>query len=682
MRKYKNNNKKYNINKRITILEILIVSIFIVMLGRICYLNILRGDYYKMLLTNMTNVYVYGDSTPRGRIYDRNMKLLVDNKAVKSIYYKKEKNITINEEIELAYFMSSKINLDYNNVTDRVLKEFFILKHPDISNKKIKASELEDLKNRKLTEDDIYELKIKRITKDDLKLFNTRDKKSAYLYYLMNKGYSYDEKIIKKDVSDKEYAYISENISTLKGFKTKLEWERKYLYGDTLRNIFGKVSESNKMPEEDLKYYLSLGYSRDDRVGLTGLEKQYESILKGTKDKYKVMEDNSLKLVEKGSRGSDIVLSIDIDLQLELEKMLEQEVIKTKKEANTDFYTGSFITMQKPSTGEIYAMLGEQVYYDKNKYKTYNYEEGNMLMTITPGSVVKGASMIVGYNNKAIDIGTSFYDNCIYLYNLPEKCSWKTLGYVNDLQALQYSSNVYQYLTAMRVGGFTYYPHKKLKINEDAFNKYRSIYYQFGLGTKTGIDYPKEETGYKGTSKAGDLLINFAIGQYDTYTPLQLSQYISTVANDGTRIKPRFLKSVLDKDQKVIYENETVKINKVETKEKYMKRIQKGFRLVMTNGTGAGYIKYEYDPAGKTGTSESMIDVDNDGVVDNETVSNNFITYAPFNKPIVSIMTSSPNVQNPKRGEYKSDINYRLMEKSSNIFFKYYTKNGERRKNV
>ncbi len=681
MRKYKNN-KKYNINKRITILEILIVSIFIVIFGRICYLNILRGDYYKMLLNNMTNVYVYGNSTPRGRIYDRNMKLLVDNKAIKSIYYQKEKNITTNEEIELAYFISNKINLDYDNISDRIIKEFFILKYPDISNKKIKSSELEDLKNRKLTEEDIYELKIKRIDQEDLKLFNTRDKKSAYLYYLMNNGYSYEEKIIKKDVTDKEYAYISENISTLKGFKTKLEWERKYLYGDTLRNIFGKVSESNKIPAEDLKYYLSLGYSRDDRVGLTGLEKQYESILKGTKDKFKVMEDNSLKLVEKGSRGNDIVLSIDIDLQLELENMLEKEVIKTKNEANTDFYTGSFITMQKPTTGEIYAMLSEQVYYDKNKYKTYNYEEGNMLTTVTPGSVVKGASMIVGYNNRAIDIGASFYDHCIYLYNLPEKCSWRTLGYVNDLQALQYSSNVYQYMTAMKVGGFTYSPHKKLKINEDAFNKYRSVYYQFGLGTKTGIDYPKEETGYKGTSKAGDLLINFAIGQYDTYTPLQLSQYISTIANDGIRIKPRFLKSVLDKEQKVMYENETVIINKVETQKKYMKRIQKGFRLVMTNGTGAGYIKYEYDPAGKTGTSESMIDIDNDGVVDNETISNNFITYAPYNKPIVSIMTSSPNVQNPKRGEYKSDINYRLMEKSSNIFFKYYTKNGERRKNI
>ena len=119
MRKYKNN-KKYNINKRITILEILIVSIFIVIFGRICYLNILRGDYYKMLLNNMTNVYVYGNSTPRGRIYDRNMKLLVDNKAIKSIYYQKEKNITTNEEIELAYFISNKINLDYDNISMQI----------------------------------------------------------------------------------------------------------------------------------------------------------------------------------------------------------------------------------------------------------------------------------------------------------------------------------------------------------------------------------------------------------------------------------------------------------------------------------------------------------------------------------------------------------------------------------
>ena len=110
MRKYKNN-KKYNINKRITILEILIVSIFIVIFGRICYLNILRGDYYKMLLNNMTNVYVYGNSTPRGRIYDRNNNLLVDNEAVKTIYYKKSSGIKTDDEIKLAYQVAENINV-------------------------------------------------------------------------------------------------------------------------------------------------------------------------------------------------------------------------------------------------------------------------------------------------------------------------------------------------------------------------------------------------------------------------------------------------------------------------------------------------------------------------------------------------------------------------------------------
>lgn len=677
-----NNNIKKTINKRILIIEILIISIFICVFIRISYLNIFRGDYYKMLLNNKTNVYVYGDSTPRGKIYDRNMTLLVDNTSVKSIYYKKEKNITPTEEIELAYQISNKLDISYKKATTRIQKEFFILKYKELTNKKITSQELEKLKNRKLTEEDIYELKIKRITKEDLKKLNNKDKKVAYIYYLMNKGYSYDEKLIKTPATDKEYAYISENKNELKGFTTKLEWKRKYLYGDTLKSILGEVSEPNKIPEEDLKYYLSQGYSRDDRVGLTGIEKQYEKILKGTKDKYKIMDDNSLKLVEKGKRGNDIVLSIDINLQKELETMLKKEVIKTKYERNTDFYSGSFIIMQQPKTGEILSLLGEQVYYDKNGYKTYNYEEGNMLMTITPGSVVKGASMIVGYNNKAIKIGTSFYDNCIYLYNLPEKCSWKTLGLVNDLQALQYSSNVYQYLTAMKVGGFSYYPHKKLKIDEKAFSKYRDVYYQFGLGVKTGIDYPKEEVGYKGENKAGDLLINFAIGQYDTYTPLQLSQYITTIANNGTRVKPKLLKKVLNQQGDTIYEETPTTLNKVNTKEKYLKRVQKGFRLVMTSGTGVGYINETYKPAGKTGTSESFIDTDNDGTIDNQTVSNNFIAYAPYNKPVVSIITSSPNVQNPKRGEYKSNINYRLMEKSSNIFFKYYTIKGERRKNI
>lgn len=682
MKKKKNKKKThYNldkkINRKVNIIIIFIILVFSCIFFRISYLNIFRSSYYKMLLTKNTTTYVYGESTPRGRIYDRNHKLLVDNTSVKSIYYKKNSDITTKEEITLAYEVSNNLSLDYDNLSNRNLKEFYLLLYPDIGNKKITSKEYNDLENRKLNSDDIYELKIDRLTDDDLKVLEDKDKKAAYLYYLMNNGYYYDEKDIKiKDVTEQEYAYILENSDKLKGFFTKLEWERVYLYNNTLRDILGNVSStSSGIPKEEASYYLEKGYLLTDRVGISGIEKEYEDILKGEKAKYKVLDDGTLELISEGKKGTDIVLSIDIDLQLELESMLDKEIIKTKKEANTRFYSGSYIVIQNPNTGEIMSMVGRSI----NKNKIYDNSLGNILTNVTPGSVVKGASIIVGYNTKVIDIGTIMEDKCIKLYNLPLKCSWKTLGTINDIEALARSSNVYQYKIAMMVGGFTYKYGKELKIDEKAFDTYRNVFYQFGLGVSTGIDYPMEETGYKGTSTAGDLLINFSIGQYDTYTPIQLSQYISTIANGGSRIKPHFLKQVLDENKEKIYEVSPVVLNKVETSDKYMKRVQEGFKKVMSTGTGRfGYMGSAKKPAGKTGTSESFIDVDGDGVIDYETISNNFVGYAPYDNPVMSIVVSSPHVQDPNLGTYKSDVNLRVSKKASDIFFKYYDYDGNR----
>lgn len=679
--KQNNNMKTRNnkINKRINIIKYLIIIVFTLLFIRLFYLTIFMQDYYQMILEKKTNEIVSGESAPRGRIYDRNNKLLVDNVAIKSIYYTKNKDITTEEEINLAYKVSKILKLDYENVTKQNLKDFYMQKYKEKTDNLITKEEYEKLENRLLTEDDIYKLKIKRITDKDLKKLTKDDKKCAYLYYLMNKGYYYDEKNIKtKNVSDKEYAYISEKVEELKGFNTKLEWERRYLYGNTLKAILGNISSKETgIPKEEASYYLEKGYSMNDRVGISGLEKQYEEILKGEKSTYTIQNDNTLKLKKEGKRGNDIVLSIDIELQLKLEEMLKKEILRTKQEANTEFYNKSFITIQNPKTGEILAMVGKKLLNNK---EIVDYAEGNMLNTITPGSVVKGGSILVGYKNKAIDIGTKMYDSCIYLYNLPEKCSWTTLGLVNDIQALAQSSNIYQFKTAMKVGNFDYQPGKKLKIDEKAFDKYREIYYQLGLGVKTGIDYPKEEIGYKGENRAGDLLLNFSIGQYDTYTPLQLSQYISTIANDGKRIKPRFLKSIKN-DEKTLYEIKPTTLNTVDVDKKYIKRVQKGFRKVMTSGTGAySYINEKYTPAGKTGTSESTVDINNDGKTDVETISNNFVGYAPFNNPIMTIATSSPDVQNPKRGNYKSDVNSRITKKATDIFFSLYDQKGNRKK--
>lgn len=656
------------------------LAFFACLILRILYLNVFMGNYYSMKLNNEKDAFVYGESVARGRILDRNGKVLVDNKAIKSIYYKKPDNVTVEDEINIAYSISSILNLDYDKLTTRNQKEFYILINKEDADKLITEEEYELLENRKLTEDDIYELKIKRITTKALKTMDEEDKRAAYIYYLMNKGYYYEEKEIKiENVSDKEYAYFSENSQKLKGFNTKLEWERVYPYGDTLETILGSISSKETgIPAEETEEYLDKGYSLNDRVGISGLEKQYEELLKGEKAIYKVEDDNSLTLVKEGKKGTDIMLSIDIDLQRKIDNMLEVELKRAKNEANTEFFNTSYVVIQNPTTGEIMSISGKKIVKENGAYKAYDIPENAILTTVTPGSVVKGASIMVGYTTKVIDIGTVMEDVCIKLYNLPEKCSWQTLGTINDLEALEWSSNVYQYKIAMKVGGFDYAYGKELKIDEKAFDIYRNMFYRFGLGVKTGIDYPKEEDGYKSTNRAGDLLINYSIGQYDTYTPLQLSQYVSTIANGGTRYKTRFLKAVLDSKGEVLYDIKPVALNKLNVEKKYINRVRQGFKMVMSSGTGIGYMDKAPSPAGKTGTSESFIDLDGDGVIDAESITNNFVGYAPSTNPVMSLTASFPDIQNPNSGDYKSYANQIIVSRATEIFFDLYNEKGIR----
>lgn len=656
------------------------LAFFACLILRILYLNVFMGNYYSMKLNNEKDAFVYGESVARGRILDRNGKVLVDNKAIKSIYYKKPDNVTVEDEINIAYSISSILNLDYDKLTTRNQKEFYILINKEDADKLITEEEYELLENRKLTEDDIYELKIKRITTKALKTMDEEDKRAAYIYYLMNKGYYYEEKEIKiENVSDKEYAYFSENSQKLKGFNTKLEWERVYPYGDTLETILGSISSKETgIPAEETEEYLDKGYSLNDRVGISGLEKQYEELLKGEKAIYKVEDDNSLTLVKEGKKGTDIMLSIDIDLQRKIDSMLEVELKRAKNEANTEFFNTSYVVIQNPTTGEIMSISGKKLVKENGAYKAYDIPENAILTTVTPGSVVKGASIMVGYTTKVIDIGTVMEDACIKLYNLPEKCSWQTLGTINDLEALEWSSNVYQYKIAMKVGGFDYAYGKELKIDEKAFDIYRNMFYRFGLGVKTGIDYPKEEDGYKSTNRAGDLLINYSIGQYDTYTPLQLSQYVSTIANGGTRYKTRFLKAVLDSKGEVLYDIKPVALNKLNVEKKYINRVRQGFKMVMSSGTGIGYMDKAPSPAGKTGTSESFIDLDGDGVIDAESITNNFVGYAPSTNPVMSLTASFPDIQNPNSGDYKSYANQIIVSRATEIFFDLYNEKGIR----
>ena len=667
------------IEKRYLFISIFLILFFLIITIRLFKLQILDNNKYKLAIA--VEKKVEGTSAPRGRIYDRNYNLLVDNRAIKTIYYKKEPKVTSLKEVELAYTISDIINVDYSKLTEYRLKNFYYVTHKEECKEKITNKEWDKYKKRKLDDSDIQELIFARITKEELDKYNDKDKEAAYIFYLMNRGYSYAEKIIKnKDVTEEEYAKISENIASLHGFNTKLDWERVYLYGDTFKSILGTVSSDTQgIPAELASIYLEKGYSLDDRVGTSYLELQYEDYLKGTKPIYKINSDNNYELVSQGKRGNDIVLTIDIDLQKYLENVLKEEVLSAKNEPNTKYYNRSFAIISNPNTGEILAMSGKQIITNKEGNKeVIDYTPGVVTLPVTPGSVVKGASMMVGYKYGAINIGTIQKDECIKILATPEKCSWRTMGDIDDLYALRYSSNVYQYKIAIKIGKGNYVPNSSLKIDTSAFGKYRSMYSSFGLGVKTGIDLPVESLGYMGSSKLPGHLLDFAIGQYDTYTPIQLSQYINTIANGGTRLKPYLLKEVYSPSVnneevlgELIFATEKKELGKVDIEKKYMDRVRLGFNQVVTMGLGYGYMGDYQNSSGKTGTSQSFLDTDGNGVVDTETISTSFVGYSPSDKPQMSIVVVSPDISLPN-ANYQSSITKRI---SSRMVNKYYELN-------
>ena len=653
-------------NTRILLLYIIVFLLFILILYRIINVEIINREYYINLLDELTIKTVESNSTPRGRIFDRNYNLLVDNVGVRTIYFKREKEYDSNKLIRSIRLIKDHIDLNYDLVSEDSLKDYYMFVN-DTDNL-VTKQEKKKLEERKITNKELNELVRSRITIDEL---NKIDKREAYLYYLVNNGYYYEEKIIKRNASEEEYAFVASNISNLYGFNIKIEWERKYLYGDTFRSILGNIS-NNGIPKELKDEFISKGYKLNDIVGISNLEYEYEDYLKGEKDIYKLNDDNSYTLVKDGIRGKDIVLTIDINLQKEIENILTEEIINAKKDLNTSLYDGSKVIITDPNTGEILAFASKEIINNNI------YDNSTSLVTeaVTPGSIVKGASISTGYKYGAIDIGEVMLDECIKIKNKPSKCSWRNgIGYINDIEALMISSNSYQFKTAIRVSGEPYLYNKELNIKKDAFDKYRNMFNEYGLGIKTNIDLPVEASGNIGDKYDSDMLLDLVIGQYDTYTPVQIASYISTIATSGSRYKLHFLKEVRNSSNNdslgdIYLENRPVLLNKVSLEDKYMSRVRLGFSKVMLS-LGYGYMGYVNDPSGKTGTSNSFKDTDNDGVIDRETISKAFIGYAPSDNPKFAIVVLSPNVSDLTYGEYVSNVNFRISERVSNKVFDF-----------
>ncbi|MFA6709150.1 MAG: penicillin-binding protein 2 [Fusobacterium sp.] len=349
-----------------------------------------------------------------------------------------------------------------------------------------------------------------------------------------------------EDLKEKVAHKIFEKIDEYPYLEVEMYYKRKYLYPNSSSHLIGYVKKISNKEYEKLK---DEGYSDKDTIGKEGVEKKYDSILKGKKG-YQYFEINArgkaLKTIKKkpSEKGEDIQLTIDMRLQT----FIENEFKKSK-------LTGSFIAIN-PKNGEILTMVSYPTYpldvfsssipsdvwnkilYDKRKPLTNKSIAGEY----PPGSVFKPIEAFgfldSGLDPKEVNEGR----NAIYSIGEWSWKSWKRGGHgPTDLRkSIVESVNTYYYKYGHKYGSKV--------ITKAAKN--------FGLGEKTGIDIAGERTGtvpspewkkkrFKQGWYTGDT-INYSIGQgYVTVTPIQIARAYCVLANKGYAYTPKAVKYII-----------------------------------------------------------------------------------------------------------------------------------------
>jgi cell division protein FtsI/penicillin-binding protein 2 len=678
---------------RLNILFLFVFLLFSLLILQLGVVQILNGEEARERLNETENAKT-SIAVPRGLMYDADGELVVDNEPVRSITYTPPKNgdshltkISIAEKLATMVMMAEDIEGLKDLVNERDKKEFWY-----VSNEKNR-----EMIEERLTEEDmelksgaLYQRQLDLITPQD---YNALDWSDAYQLNVvaikkeLDQAIELSPHVIKNEgVTDEEYAQVSEHLNLLPGIDAKIDWNRVYPFEDTFRTFIGNITDADQgIPRDNQDYYLNLGYSWNDRVGESGLEQQYEDVLRGQKEviQYTIDNDGEIvgtKTVQDGKAGNDLVLTVDMDFQQALDEIVKDELEKyiAQDPYRNRHMEDALVAALDPQTGAVLGMTAAHYNRDENTFE--NQPHRVVYDAHIPGSSVKGATVLTGYQTGVIDIGTVLNDRPIKIAGTPLKKSWRNFGLLNDLKALEQSSNVYMFEIAMRIATATYNYNEPLRsFDQSSFQTMRNYFQQFGLGSKTGIDLPFEATGYVGSNIVdGGLLLDFAIGQYDTFTTLQLAQYVSTIANDGYRLAPYLVKGehASNGDKAALGPVVTSKspqlLNRIDMDDRYIERVQQGFRLAATQGTGRGHwANNPYDVAVKTGTAQNYFYVDGE---QQQTNNLTLVGYAPYDEPEVAFAIVIPRtgVGNDQNGIHHNignrliDAYFDIKEKKAN----------------
>lgn len=647
------------ISNRVNLLFAITVFLFSLLLLRLAQMQLLNKDIYQKKL-NAKTVYQVKTSTPRGKIFDAKGNLLVDNNIGQVVAFTRNNLLTAQEMKEVAWELSKVVKFTETKVTDREKRDYYLA--DTVSYQKVVEELADDKKYDKfgnsLDESTIYSNAIASIPEEQLS-FSEDELKVVYIFSQMNKTPTFGTVSLKtEELSPEKVAKISTN-KLLKGISVRSDWERKDI--DTaLSAIIGRVStEQSGLPEEDLDTYLAKGYSLNDRVGTSYLEKSYEDVLQGKPGIKEVTVDRKGKVLsevakQEGSQGQNIKLTIDLDFQKGVEDILKNYFSAELAEGNTSLSEGVYAVALNPNTGAVLSMAG--LSHDKDTGELKSDVLGTLTKSFTPGSVVKGATIVAAYQNGILDGDHVLNDQPIQLSGSNPITSWfnKESSFpITARQALEYSSNSYMVQIAINLMGQNYQNGMVLANSgkEEAMTKLRDTFAQFGMGVPTGLDIPGETPGFipKDYDVAG--VLTEAFGQFDNYTPLQLAQYAATVANGGKRIAPHIVEGVYDSNSEgklgnLIKPIEPKVLNTVPISEANMALIQQGFYDVVNSGAayttgrdiGAGA---SVSISAKTGTAESFV-TDKDGKAI-YTTNMNIVAYAPSYDPQIAVAVMLPH---------------------------------------
>ncbi len=448
-----------------------------------------------------------------------------------------------------------------------------------------------------------------------------------------------DRVILDHDISDETLVYFKENANNLVGVEVINIFLRQYNYSSLASHILGYTGEIDEEKLESGKYDT---YEGGDQIGISGIEQSYEDILRGSKGKVTYEVDplgRPVNIIEKIDyiAGNDVYLTIDIEIQKQVEEILYQAIQERRELAPEDGeenfrVPGGAVVILEAATGEIVSMasyptfnpemfiggISENDWQYLNEPKNHYPLNNRAVMSYAPGSTFKIVTAYGGLTEEVINENSTV--TCTGTWyglgrNYPKLC-WKKSGHgtLNIYGGIKNSCDSYFYEIGYRLFA-------KNKNENELLQKYSRL---FGMGSETGIDLPYEDKGVVPDSEwkkeyfkeqvektvwyPGDS-VNMAIGQGDLLaTPLQLAQSYMILANRGMYYSPHLVEEIKDYKGELVLEMKGENYKDINLNEEYVDMIEKGLKLVVDEGTAAyRFYQFPIDEipiAGKTGTAE------------------------------------------------------------------------------